>query len=63
MHKFAMEANEQQTFAVLRTTFLQSGKMLTDHAGKLYEFPLKFTVASDLVPTLARKAAHVDPVL
>jgi hypothetical protein len=34
MHKFAMEANEQQTFAVLRTTFLQSGKMLTDHAGK-----------------------------
>jgi hypothetical protein len=34
MHKSAMEANEQQTFAVLRTTFLQSGKMLTDHAGK-----------------------------
>lgn len=57
-----MEANEQ-TFAVFRTTFLQSGKMLTDHAGKRYELPLNFTVASDWVPTLARKAAHVDPVL
>jgi len=53
----------RQTFAVLRTTFLQSGKMLTDHAGKWYELPLKFTVASDWVPTLARKAAHVDPAL
>lgn len=52
------------TFAVLSTSFLQSGKMLTDHAGKWYELPLKFTVASDWVPTLARKAAHTpDPVL
>lgn len=51
------------TLAVLRTTFLQSGKMLTDHAGKWYELPLKFTVTSDVVPTLARKAAHADPVL
>ena len=48
------------TFAVLKATFLQSGKMLTDHAGKLYDFPLKVTVASDFVSTFARKAAH-DP--
>lgn len=47
-----------RTFAVFRTTFLQSGKMLTDQAGKLYDFPLKFTVASDCVPKFARKAAH-----
>jgi len=53
----------RQTIAVLSTTFLQSGKMLTDHAGKWYELPLKFTVLSDLVSTLARKAAHTDPVL
>ena len=52
-----------QTFAVLKTTFLQSGNMLTDHAGKRYELPLKVTVTSDSVPTLARKAAHTDPVL
>jgi hypothetical protein len=45
------------TFAVLRATFLQSGKMLTDQPGKLYELPLKFTVLSD-VPKLARKAEH-----
>lgn len=43
-----IEAKEQ-TFAVLSTTFLQSGKMLTDHAGKWYELPLNVTVASDLV--------------
>lgn len=48
----------RQTFAVLRATFLQSGKMLTDQAGKWYEFPLKLTVASDWVPILARNAAH-----
>lgn len=53
----------RQTFAVFRATFLQSGKMLTDHAGKWYELPLKLTVASDLLSTLARNAAHTDPVL
>lgn len=54
----------QHTLAVFRTTFLQSGKMLTDHAGKWYELPLKLTVASDLVSILARKAEHPpDPVL
>jgi len=52
----------RQTFAVLNTTFRQSGKMLTDHAGRSYEFPLKVTFASD-VPLLARKAAHTAPVL
>ena len=51
----------KQTFAVLKATFLQSGKMLTDHAGKRYDLPLKVTVASDCVPIFARKAAH-DPV-
>lgn len=50
----------EQTFAVLKATFLQSGKMLTDHAGKRYDFPLKVTVASDCVPKFARNAAH-DP--
>lgn len=52
----------RQTFAVLYTTFLQSGKMLTDHAGTLYELPLKLTVASDSASTFAIKAAHKDPV-
>lgn len=50
----------KRTFAVLKATFLQSGKMLTDHAGKRYDLPLKVTVASDCVPMFARKAAH-DP--
>ena len=62
--KWKADVLMRQTFAVFRTTFLQSGKMLTDHAGKWYELPLKLTVASDLVSTLARKAAHTpDPVL
>ena len=49
---------KQDHFAVFSTTFLQSGKMLTDHAGNWYELPLNFTVALDCVPTLARKAEH-----
>ena len=54
----------KHTCAVLNTTFWQSGRMLTDHAGKLYVLPLKVTVASDWVPTLARNAAQLpDAVL
>lgn len=46
------------TFAVLKTTFLQSGKMLTDHAGRWYDELRNSTILSFLSSTLARKAAH-----
>lgn len=38
------------TFAVLKMTFLQSGRMLTDQAGRKYKFPLNVTFASEIVP-------------
>ena len=54
----------KHTFAVLNATFWQSGRMLTDHAGKWNGLPLKVTVASDWSSMLARKAAHLpDDVL
>lgn len=46
------------TSAVLNTTFLQSGKMLTDHAGKWYDTFRNTTVLSPLSSMLERKAAH-----
>lgn len=46
------------TFAVLNTTFLQSGRMLTDHAGRLYDLFLNTTVLSFLSSRLAIKAAQ-----
>jgi hypothetical protein len=51
------------TWAVFSTTFLQSGRMLTDHAGRLYILPLKVTVLSDWPSMLARNAAQTDPAL
>lgn len=41
---------DSSTFAVLNMTFLQSGRMLTDQAGRKYDFPLNVTFASELVP-------------
>lgn len=46
------------TFAVLKMTFLQSGRMLTDQAGRAYKFPLNDTFASKLWSMLARNAAQ-----
>jgi hypothetical protein len=46
------------TLAVLNTTDLQSGRILTDHAGRSYDTPWKVTVLS-FVPQLAKNAAHV----
>ena len=40
------------TFAVLKTSFLQSGKMLTDHAGRWYVVFLNTTVAPFLSSVL-----------
>lgn len=51
------------TFAVLKMTFLQSGRMLTDQAGRKYKFPLNVTFASKLLSTFARKAAQSLEVL
>lgn len=44
------KGQEGITFAVLNITFLQSGRMLTDHAGRKYEFPLNLTVPSEVLP-------------
>nr|GMD09017.1 hypothetical protein Iba_chr06dCG4110 [Ipomoea batatas] len=41
---------KRSTLAVLKTTFLQSGRMLTDQAGRKYDFPLNLTVASFVLP-------------
>lgn len=46
------------TFAVLNATFLQSGRMLTDHAGKKYDTFLNTTVMSVALSVLARNAAQ-----
>lgn len=44
--------------AVLNTTDLQSGRMLTDHAGRSYDEPWNTTVLSFWLQ-LAKNAAHV----
>jgi hypothetical protein len=46
------------TFAVLKTTFLQSGRMLTDQAGRSYCLFLKVTTLSFSESMLARNATH-----
>lgn len=46
------------TFAELKTTFLQSGRILTDHAGRWYDRFRKVTVLSFLSSMLAINAAH-----
>lgn len=46
------------TFWVLRTTVLQSGRMLTECAGRKYCCSLKVTVAGSLALVLVRKAAQ-----
>jgi hypothetical protein len=46
------------TFAVLKTTFLQSGRILTDQAGRSYCMSLKVTTLSFSESMLARNAAH-----
>jgi hypothetical protein len=45
-------------FAVLKETFLQSGKMLIDIGGKSYEAFRKGTDAALLESLFMRKAAH-----
>jgi drug/metabolite transporter superfamily protein YnfA len=50
-------------YTVFSTTFLQSGRMLTDHAGSLYILPLNVTVLSDWPSILARNAAQTEPAL
>lgn len=45
-------------FAVLKATFLQSGKMLIDIGGKSYEAFRKGTDAAFIVSLFIRKAAH-----
>lgn len=42
-------AKRANTLAVLKTTFLQSGRMLTDQAGRKYTLPLNVTFASELL--------------
>lgn len=49
---------QKLTLAVLYTTFLQSGRMLTDHAGRWYVIFLNFTTESVLLSEFERKAAH-----
>lgn len=44
--------------AVLNTTFLQSGRMLTDQGGTLYVMFLNVINLSSFASTLARKATH-----
>ncbi len=46
------------TWAVLKMTFLQSGRMLTDHGGNKYDWPRKWTVTFLRLSMLARKAAQ-----
>lgn len=48
------------TFAVLKITLLQSGRILTDQEGRKYEFPLNDTFASELWSMLARNAAQPE---
>lgn len=43
---------------MLKLTFLQSGRMLTNQAGRKYKFPLNVTLASKLLSKFARKAAQ-----
>lgn len=59
-----MKLDGPVTFAVLKSTFLQSGKMLTDHAGKWYDMFRNTTVLSSLSSVFARNAEHApDPSL
>lgn len=51
-----------RTSAVLNTTDLQSGRMLTDHAGRSYDWPWNSTVVS-FAPQFAKKAAQVPEAL
>lgn len=46
------------TFAVLKTTFLQSGRMLTDQAGRWYELFRNTTVLSFFSSMFEIKATH-----
>lgn len=50
-----------KTLAVLYTAPLQSGRMLTDHGGRLYTWPRNVTRTSFLSSIFARKAAHLPP--
>lgn len=47
------------TFAVLKTSFLQSGRMLTDQAGKWYDVFRNITILSFLSSKFDRNAAQV----
>lgn len=47
------------TFAELKTSFLQSGRMLTDQAGKWYDVFRNITVLSFLSSKFDRNAAQV----
>jgi len=57
IYKIQCEATMVLTLAVLNTTDLQSGRMLTDHAGRSYHWPWNSTVVS-FAPQLAKKAAQ-----
>lgn len=51
----------RSTLAVLNTTVLQSGRMLTDQAGNSYFVPRNSTVWLAQLSMLAKKATHVLP--